>query len=81
MEPGIDCNICIKYPVCFPPIIKPNHKHRWSLLFSSNLARRHCFNCNMTQELVSATKWTVTKTSLFGVDPKYLKCPQRRNNV
>ena len=70
----ITCGICSNRPECFPT--KTNkHRHKWVLLRGIR-TKRHCFGCNTTHELVSATKWEICETARFGINHKNSKyCP------
>lgn len=51
--------------------MKQNHRHQWELIMSEHgKTKRHCFGCNTTQELITATKWEKCATAKFwGIDP------------
>lgn len=72
-----NCNICQRRPVCFPHKVAKSHRHRWSLLPGDRgdaSTKRHCFGCNTTHVLETATKWSKCDTAIFGIDPKEFDC-------
>ena len=53
--------------------MKKKHRHSWQLIPQADYAmKRHCFGCNTTQELITATKWQKCETARFhpGIDHK-----------